>query len=328
MPVKQCLVTGAGGFIGSHLVEALLQQGCHVRAFVNYRGDGSQGYLRETRTTGRGQLEVIAGDVTDFDRVRKAVAGTDRVYHLAALIAIPYSYLAPESYFRVNVLGTLNVARACLEAGVSRVIHTSTSEVYGTALYQPIDEAHPLQAQSPYAASKIAADKVMESFHLSFGLPVATVRPFNTYGPRQSARAIIPTIAAQVAAGCEAVTVGSLFPERDFTFVEDTARAFLALGDCEAAVGKVVNVGSGQKISVGDLAKRLIALGGKQIPVVQDEERARPRASEVEVLLAGTQRVTALTGWRPTVSLDEGLRRTLAYVSAHLNQYSPRQYQR
>jgi dTDP-glucose 4,6-dehydratase len=325
---KKILVTGATGFIGSHLVESLLARGHCVRALAHYRSQGVEGHLSQVARQQHSNLEIVVGDVTDSGRVRSLVDGVDTVYHLAALIAIPYSYLAAESYLRVNALGALNVAKACLESGVRRVIHTSTSEVYGSARYQPIDEEHPLQAQSPYAASKIAADKIMESSYLSFGLPVVTVRPFNCYGPRQSARAIIPAIVTQVVTGSKEIRLGALWPERDFTFVEDTVAGFLALAECEQAVGQVINVGSRQKISVGALAQRIVEFAGRgTTPIVSTEERHRPAKSEVGLLLADTNKMRELTGWEPSVSLDEGLGRTIEYVIANLDQYRPGTYQ-
>src|SRR5579884_3494302 len=314
------LVTGAGGFIGSHLVEHLLQLGQSVRALVRYNGRGSWGHLDSLRSSPPKNLEVRLGDVTDAGLMRELVAGCDIVLHLAALIGIPYSYHAPASYLATNLGGTHNVLEACRQARVRRVIITSTSEVYGTARYTPIDEAHPLQAQSPYAASKIAADKVAESSHLSFGVPVATLRPFNTYGPRQSARAVIPTILTQLLAG-DRVALGNTTPTRDFTFVTDTVEAFVRIADCAAAVGRVVNAGSSQEISIGALVDRIEDLLGRQAPLEREPERVRPEASEVERLCADASLARELFGWEPRVSLDEGLAATTDWIRENLDRY-------
>jgi NAD dependent epimerase/dehydratase len=308
---RRVLVTGAGGFIGSHLTEALVRAGARVRALHRYNSAGSWGQLEILPSEIRQELEVVLGDVRDPASVASAVEGCGWVFHLAALIGIPYSYAAPESYAQTNVLGTLNVLQACRAQGVERLVHTSTSEVYGTARHVPMDEGHPLQAQSPYAATKIAADKLAESFHLSFGLPVATVRPFNTFGPRQSARAVIPTLASQIAAGAEKVLAGSLDTVRDFTFVTDTARGFLAVADCPAAVGQALNLGTGVGVSIEEVGRRLLALAGSGAELCRDERRVRPERSEVRQLVSDARKVQAMTGWRPLVSLEEGLRQVL-----------------
>jgi NAD dependent epimerase/dehydratase len=312
------LVTGAGGFIGSHLVERLVGLGERVRALVEYDPLGSWGWLDESPV--RDDLEVRAGDVRDPDSVRAAVAGVETVFHLAALIAIPYSYEAPQSYVETNVLGTLNVLRAARDGGVGLVVHTSTSEVYGTARHVPIDEAHPLQAQSPYAASKIAADKMAEAFHLSFGLPVATLRPFNTYGPRQSARAVIPTIVTQLLGG-DGLALGNVAPTRDFTFVSDTVEAFVRVAETPAAVGRTLNVGSGKEIAIGELARRIERLVGRECAIERDDERVRPPASEVERLCANADAARELLGWEPAVSLEEGLATTAEWIRGNLARY-------
>ena len=321
------LVTGAGGFIASHLTEALLHGGYKVRALIHYNSRGSWGNLEGLKQDLKDNLDVRLGDVTDSYFMRDLVKDCDVVFHLAALIGIPYSYHAPASYVATNVQGTLNVLDACRQSSIRRVVVTSTSEVYGTAIKTPIDETHPLQAQSPYSASKIAADKLAESYFCSFDLPVTVVRPFNTYGPRQSARAAIPTIAAQIVAGLAEIRLGSLWPERDLTFVEDTVAGFIALANCEDAVGQVINLGSGQKISIGALAERMIRLSGKEIPVRSTEDRIRPDKSEVGVLLADTTKAHRLTGWAPHISLHQGLQRTLEYVATHLQEYRPNSYQ-
>ena len=265
-------------------------------------------------------MEVVAGDITDRDSVCRAVAGRDVVFHLAALIAIPYSYAAPASYVRTNVDGTLNVMQACREAGVERVVHTSTSEVYGTARYVPIDEKHPLQGQSPYSASKIGADKMAEAFHLSFGLPIVTVRPFNTFGPRQSARAVIPTIITQCLAG-KTVTLGSLHPTRDLNYVTNTVQGFLSAAIAPDAIGATINLGSGREISIGDLAGLIAGIVGTDVHVESDEERVRPGQSEVERLLADNTLAASLAGWRPAISLEEGLRATVDWFRDHAGRY-------
>jgi UDP-glucose 4-epimerase len=315
---RPVLVTGAGGFIGSHLCERLVELGADVRALCEYNSLGSWGWLDDSPR--RGELEVVLGDVRDADSVAAATVGVDTVFHLAALIAIPFSYEAPLAYVQTNVLGTANVLRAAQRAGCRLVVHTSTSEVYGTAQYVPIDEAHPLQAQSPYAASKIGADKLAESFHLSFGVPVATLRPFNTFGPRQSARAVIPTILTQLLAG-GSVALGNLTPTRDFTFVTDTADAFVATADCAAAVGRVLNAGSGKEISIGELVELAEALLGRQAPVEREPERVRPPASEVERLCADPSALHELTGWAPQVSLADGLAATAEWIGENLERY-------
>lgn len=308
---KRVLVTGADGFIGSHLTERLVRRGCDVRAFVQYNSFGSWGWLDESPADIRKGLDVFAGDVRDPHGVRTAMTGCDVVLHLAALIAIPYSYHSPQTYVETNVLGTLNIVQAAKDLGVERVVHTSTSEVYGTARFVPITEAHPLQGQSPYSASKIGADQMALSFHAAFGTPVAVLRPFNTYGPRQSARAVIPTIISQIAAGAKEIKLGATHPTRDFSFVSDTARAFEALAECDAAVGQTVNAGSGFEISIGDTAEAIIDLMGSDARIVADDQRLRPEASEVERLWAGSDLMTSLTGWTPAYGEGEGFRRGL-----------------
>jgi NAD dependent epimerase/dehydratase len=322
---QSVLVTGAGGFIGSHLVESLLAQGCHVRAMIKYNSRNDWGSLENLPDALKKRLELLAGDITDPFFVSEAVKGCKAVFHLAALIGIPYSYIAPQHYVNVNVQGTLNVLEACRSQGVEKLVHTSTSETYGTARYTPIDEAHPLQGQSPYSASKIAADKMVESYYLSFNLPVATIRPFNTFGPRQSARAIIPTIISQAlkhAQNGEPIKVGSLNPQRDFTFVKDTVQGFIRMAECDASVGETINVGSGQTQSIGDtLTFILDILGQPDIPVVSDEQRIRPEKSEVGLLLADNQKAQKLLSWTPQYSFREGLLLTVEAIEASLGQY-------
>lgn len=315
------LVTGAGGFIGSHLVEALVRADARVKALVRYTSRGSWGHLEQVAPEIRDAAEVVLGDVRDAQFIRNQVRRCNVVFHLAALIGIPYSYEASESYVDTNVRGTLNVLQAARDAAGPRVVITSTSEVYGTAVYTPMDEQHPLQAQSPYSASKIAADKLAESYHLSFGLPVVTVRPFNTYGPRQSARAVIPAIVSQVLAGRDTLRLGSLDPVRDLTYVGDTVRGFLCAGVAEKAVGQVINLGTGQGTSIGDLAQTIMKIAGRKLAIVADADRVRPPASEVRLLIAKTERARDLLGWEPEVPLAEGLKRVIDYISANMASY-------
>jgi len=312
------LVTGAGGFIGSHLTEALVERGAKVRALVHYNALGLWGWLDHSPY--KDQIEVVAGDIADAGSVRQAMTGREVVFHLGALIAIPYSYVAPNSYVRANIEGTLNVLQAARELGTRRIVHTSTSETYGTARYVPIDENHPLQGQSPYSATKIGADKLAESFHLSFRVPVVTVRPFNTFGPRQSARAVIPTIITQCLAG-EAVKLGSLSPTRDLNYVGNTVEGFIKAAESEAAIGRTVNLGSGREISIGDLAQLIARLIGHDIQIISDEQRVRPPGSEVERLLADNRLAAELLGWTPEVSLEDGLTRTIEWMKQHVERY-------
>lgn len=317
------LVTGAGGFIASHLAERLVRAGARTRAFIRYTSSGKRGWL-EGSPEGR-NIEFIFGDLRDRDSVRRAMRGVDVVFHLGALIAIPYSYEAPESYVETNIVGTLNVLEAAREFGTSRVVHTSTSEVYGTAEYVPIDEKHPLKGQSPYSATKIGADKLAESYFLSFGLPVATVRPFNTYGPRQSARAVIPTIMTQVLTSSE-IRLGNTAPTRDLNFVADTVEGFLAVGAADSAVGETVNLATGHEISIGDLAVLIGTLAGREICLAADEQRMRPDKSEVERLCGSAAKAKALCNWEPQHSLRDGLSITLQWVQQNLGGYRIGEY--
>ncbi len=309
---KKVLVTGADGFIGSHLVEHLLAGGAEVRAFVYYNSFNSWGWLDTLSDDLKRQLDVVAGDIRDPHGVKNAMKGCDVVMHLAALIAIPFSYHSPDTYVDTNVKGTLNVVQAARELGVERVVHTSTSEVYGTARFVPITEQHPLQGQSPYAASKIGADHMALSFQLSFGTPVAVIRPFNTYGPRQSARAVIPTIITQIASGARHIKLGATSPTRDFNFVSDTCQGFIAVAECDAAVGRVVNIGSNYEISVGDTARTIARVMGTAIDVVSDEQRVRPAGSEVERLWADNTLARELCGFSPAYGGLAGFERGLA----------------
>lgn len=323
-------VTGAEGFIGSHLVEALVAAGRPVRAMVQYNSFSSHGWLDELPSDVRACVEVVTGDVRDPGSVRELVAGCDTVYHLAALIAIPYSYRAPRSYVDTNVTGTLNVLEAVRESGATRLVHTSTSETYGTAQTVPITEDHPIRTQSPYAASKAAADRLADSYHASFGTPVVTLRPFNTYGPRQSMRAVIPTVIGQVAAGERTVTLGDLRPTRDFLFVEDTAAAFLAVGTApaERVVGRTFNAGTGGEISVGELVALIGTLMDADLAVLEDPQRLRPAGSEVMRLVCDATRLREATGWAPAYRLHEGLARTVDFFRdpAHLARYRTAAY--
>lgn len=320
---KAVLVTGAGGFIGSHLTERLVELGARTRAFVHYNALGSRGWL--DRSPFEADFEVVAGDVRDRDSVIRATQGVDVVFHLAALIAIPYSYRVPLSYAQTNIEGTLNVLQVARDLGVERVIHTSTSEVYGTAVRVPIDEEHPLRGQSPYSASKIAADKFAEAFHLSFDLPVVTVRPFNTFGPRQSARAVIPTIVAQCLTG-DTVRLGSLHPTRDLNYVSNTVDGFILAAREAGTVGKVFNLGSGREISIGDLAQLVARLVGKPVAIQNETERSRPKNSEVDRLLADNTLARTVLGWEPRVPLEKGLELTIEWMRSRLDTYRPEAY--
>lgn len=321
---KTVLVTGAGGFIGSHITERLVESGAKVRAFVHYNALGSSGWLDQSPH--REAMEVIAGDIADRNSVLGAMRDVEVVFHLAALIAIPYSYQAPGSYVRTNIEGTMNVLQAARDLGTARVVHTSTSEVYGTALYVPIDEKHPLQGQSPYSASKIGADKMAESFHLSFGVPVVTVRPFNTFGPRQSARAVIPTVISQCLAGRPTIRLGSLHPTRDMNYVANTVEGFLAAASSSAAVGRTINLGSNREITIGDLALLIIRLTGSNATIESDNQRLRPEKSEVERLLADNSLAKETLGWEPAVSLEDGLSQTIPWMEKNLSRYRPNAY--
>lgn len=320
------MVTGADGFIGSHLTEELVRKGEKVKAFCLYNSFGTWGWLDTLPPEVKNEIEVFMGDVRDPNGVRHAMEGQEIVYHLAALIAIPFSYHSPDSYVDTNIKGTLNVLNAARQVGTKHLLVTSTSEVYGTARYVPIDENHPFQGQSPYSATKIGADRLAESFWRSFELPVTIVRPFNTYGPRQSARAVIPTIITQLLAGKTEIKLGSLEPTRDFNYVKDTAAGFMALGDCEAAIGQEVNIATGEEHSIGDLAKELIRQINPEARIVCDEQRLRPANSEVERLLGDASKMRALTGWKPAYTFEQGLAATIEFLRGNMERYKPDVY--
>jgi NAD dependent epimerase/dehydratase len=317
---KTVLVTGAGGFIGSHLAEALVRKGAKVRAFVRYNSRQDWGLLSQLDAEALSQVEVVSGDLRDPHAVEHAAQGVTTIFHLGALIAIPYSYVHPDEVVSVNVLGTLNVLNAARKCGVERLVHTSTSEVYGSALYVPMDEKHPLQGQSPYSASKIGADKLVESFWRSFGLTTVTIRPFNTYGPRQSTRAVIPTIITQ-ALTSDRVLLGNLDPRRDLMYVSDTVEGFLKAATAPQVSGMEINLGTGRDVSIGDLARLLVEIIGRPVEVVTDMERVRPKDSEVDRLCADNSLAARVLGWSPQVSLGEGLTRTVEWVRSHLPEY-------
>jgi len=310
---KKILITGADGFIGSHLVEALLKKDCHVKAFVFYNSFNSWGWLDTLSKEALKSIEVVIGDIRDSNGIRNEAKGVDIIFHLAALTAIPFSYHSPDSYIDTNVKGTLNVLQASRDYNSERIIITSTSEVYGTAKYVPIDEKHPLQGQSPYSASKIGADKVAESFYRSFSTPVTIARPFNTYGPRQSARAVIPTIVTQSLCKRRDIHLGSLTPTRDLSYVSDTCNGLIALAECDEAIGREVNIGSGQEISINNLANLIIDIIGVDASVISDENRVRPENSEVERLVCNSGLLHQLTGWKPEVTINEGLAKTIEW---------------
>ncbi|HNB51072.1 MAG TPA: SDR family NAD(P)-dependent oxidoreductase [Anaerolineales bacterium] len=323
---KTVLVTGAGGFIGSHLTETLVREGARVRAFVRYTSRGDWGLLSFLPSEIRRELEVQAGDIRDLEAMRKVMRGVSHVFHLGALIAIPYSYVHPAEVVETNVIGTLNILLAAQDTGVERVIHTSTSEVYGTALRVPIDETHPLQGQSPYSASKIGADKLAESFYRSFNLPVVTLRPFNTYGPRQSARAVIPTIITQ-ALTQPAIQLGNLDARRDLTYVSDTVAGYLRVAETPGVEGETFNLGTGSEVRIMELAQEIVQILGKEIEIVVDPTRLRPEKSEVQRLLSDNRLAQTRLGWVPQITLREGLTRTVNWVAQHLDLYRPENYQ-
>ena len=323
---KKVLVTGSGGFIGSHLAERLAKLGCRVVALTHYDSRPDRSNLEFLTPETLAELDVRPGDVRDPMFMLEVTKGCQVVFHLAALIGIPYSYLAPSSYVDTNIKGTMNVLQACLAAGVERLVHTSTSECYGTAQYTPIDEAHPLCAQSPYSATKIGADKLAESFSLTFGLPISTIRPFNTFGPRQSARAIIPTILSQLLSGAPQLRLGSVDPIRDMNYVENIVDGFLAIAASEKAAGQVINIGSGTGVTIGDLAGLAMQVVGRDVPIECDTTRVRPESSEVRALICDNARARDIAGWSPAVDLKTGLKKTAAFIEAHPELYRPQEY--
>ena len=322
---KTVLVTGAGGFMGSHLAEYLAELGAHVKAFVRYNSRNDWGLLELVPRQRLDKSEVVTGDLRDADAIQHVTDGVEVIFHLGSLIAIPYSYIHPRETIETNVLGTLNVLTAARKKGIEKIIHTSTSEVYGTAQYVPIDEKHPLQGQSPYSASKIGADMIADSFHRSFEVPLTIIRPFNTFGPRQSARAVIPTIIVQTLTK-ERILLGSLHPTRDYTYIDDIVEAFVKAAESSSLPGEVINIGSNFEISIGDIAKKVTAMVGKNIGVVTDSKRTRPEKSEVERLWCDNSKAKRLLGWQPKIGFDEGLERTIKWISDNLSLYKSELY--
>lgn len=319
--MKKVLVTGADGFIGSHLTESLLEKGYEVKAFAYYNSFNTWGWLDTLPGEVLKEIEVFTGDIRDPNGVREAMKGVDGVFHLAALIAIPFSYHSPDSYVDTNIKGTLNVLQAARELETERILVTSTSEVYGTAQYVPIDEKHPYQGQSPYSATKIGADRLAESFYRSFGLPVSIVRPFNTYGPRQSARAVIPTIISQLLSGKEEIRLGALTPTRDFNYVKDTAAGFIAIAESEKTLGEEINIATQQEITIGDLANEIIRQINPKARIICDEQRLRPEKSEVNRLLGSNEKIRRLTAWKQQYTFAEGIAETIAWMREHMGAY-------
>lgn len=321
---KKVLVTGAGGFIGSHLTERLVELGVSVVAFIHYNSRNYWGWLEESKYLK--DIQVITGDIRDYDSVKKAMKGKDIIFHLAALIGIPYSYESPLAYIKTNIEGTYNILQAARELNIEKIIHTSTSEIYGTAQYIPINESHPINPQSPYSATKASADLLALTFYRSFNTPVSIIRPFNTYGPRQSARAIIPTIITQILNNKEKIKLGSLSPTRDLTYVKDTVEGFIKVAEQEKSIGEIINIGSNFEISIGDLTKFIAKIINREIEVETEEVRLRPENSEVERLLADTTKAKEILNWSPSYSLEEGLRETVNWFKTHLEIYKPEIY--
>jgi NAD dependent epimerase/dehydratase len=326
LTAKRVLVTGAGGFIGSHLVSALLNRGCIVRAMLHYDARVHRSNLEFLPKSELDSIEIIRGDIRDPHFVWEAVKGMAVVFHLAALISVPYSYLAPGSFVETNIQGTLNILEACRREGIQRLIHTSTSECYGTAVYTPIDEKHPLQGQSPYSASKIGADKLVESYYYSYSLPVAILRPFNTYGPRQSARAVVPTIISQLINGCKELKLGALNPVRDMCYVSDTVDAFLKIAQCDRAVGQVVHIGTGSGRSIQEIAETAMGVVGYNADIVCESKRLRPKNSEVLQLICNYEKASSLLNWYPTVDFHQGIKETANYISNYIDLYLDKEY--
>ncbi len=316
---KKVLVTGAGGFIGSHLAEKLVEIGVNVKAFIRYNSNNNWGWLEKSKYTN--EIEVYKGDIRDYDSIRDAMKGVEVVFHLAALIGIPYSYISPLAYIKTNIEGTYNVLQAARDLETSRILITSTSEVYGTAKYVPIDEKHPFQGQSPYSASKIGADRLAESFYRSFNMPITIVRPFNTYGPRQSARAVIPTIITQLLTGKEEIKLGALTPTRDFNYVKDTINGFIEIAKSDKTIGEEINIATQKEISIGQLAEELIRQINPNAKIVCDEKRLRPEKSEVNRLLGSNEKIKKLTNWKPQYTLEQGLTETIEFIKQNLDRY-------
>lgn len=323
---KKVLVTGAEGFIGSHLTERLVELGADVTALSQYNSFNNWGWIDTFDKSVKESIKVVTGDIREYDGMKRIIKGQEVVFHLAALIAIPYSYLSPMAYVRTNVEGTTNVLEACREYGVEKIVHTSTSETYGTALYVPIDEKHPMQGQSPYSASKIGADKMVESYYKSFNMPIATIRPFNTYGPRQSARAVIPTIISQILAGKTEIKLGNLTPTRDFNFVKDTVEAFIKIAESEKTIGEVINAGSNNEITIGETVKKIINIIGKDVRIICDDERLRPKNSEVNRLWADNTKIKELTLWKPNYTIDRGLEATVNWIRNNMQYFKTEIY--
>lgn len=319
--MKKVLVTGADGFIGSHLTESLVERGYEVKAFTYYNSFNSWGWLDSLPKEKLNEIEIFSGDIRDPNGVREAMRGVEGVFHLAALIAIPFSYHSPDSYVDTNIKGTLNVLQAAKELGTEKIMITSTSEVYGTAQYVPIDEKHPFQGQSPYSATKIGADRLAESFYRSFNLPISIVRPFNTYGPRQSARAVIPTIITQLLSGKEEIKLGSLTPTRDFNYVKDTAAGFIAIAESDKTIGEEINIATQKEISIGELATEIIRQINPNAQIVCEEQRLRPEKSEVNRLLGSNKKIKQLTNWKPHYSLQQGLEETIVWLKDNMERY-------
>lgn len=317
----KALVTGADGFIGSHLVEYLLEKGYDVKAFTYYNSFNSWGWLDTLEKQKLSQIEIFSGDIRDPNGVKEAVKGVDEVFHLAALIAIPFSYHSPDSYVDTNIKGTLNILQACRDFNTSKVLVTSTSEVYGTAQYVPIDENHPYQGQSPYSATKIGADRLAESFYRSFNMPISIVRPFNTYGPRQSARAVIPTIITQLLAGKQEIKLGSLTPTRDFNYVKDTVRGFYEISKSNKTIGEEINIATNQEISIGELANEIISQINPNAKIVCEEQRLRPEKSEVNRLLGDNTKIKNLTDWKPQYTFEQGIKETIDWIKNNMSKY-------
>ncbi len=322
---KKVLVTGAGGFIGSHLVEKLVKLGVDVRALVRYNSRNDYGLIEILPNKIKTKITVVTGDLRDPETIREVVKDRDIIFHLGALIDIPYSYVHPREVVQTNIMGTLNILTAAKDMNIERIIHTSTSEVYGTAQYSPIDEKHPLQGQSPYSATKIAADKLAESFYCSFNLPITTIRPFNTYGPRQSARAIIPTIITQMLTKKE-IFLGSLYPTRDFTYVSDTVESFIKAAQVHKSIGEVINIGSNFEISIESLVRKISSLIGKKLKITFDKKRIRPKKSEVGRLIANNSKAKELVNWSPKVTIDEGLKKTIKWIEKNIKLYKTNIY--